>query len=102
MNTYVYVYEDTFDPFDPNRNQMSNDDAHCSSEQLWFHRFLRKNATYVLVTTRSSESPAGPFSITTLGETIVSFVRLSKFDYRRILRECSPGHHQYQSEFHLV
>ena len=80
MDTYGYLYRDTFDPFEPSRNQIASDDDDCNGGQFRLEHLLQKNTTYILVVTTHQSNVQGPFTvIATSEESRVHFTRLSKY-----------------------
>ena len=83
MDTYGYLYLDTFDPFDPSRNQIAGDDDSCGNEQFRLEYFLQKSETYTLVVTTFLPKDIGAFTVTALSEAHrVNFTRLSEYHCR--------------------
>lgn len=84
VGTYGYLYRDMFDPLNPSRNRIPNDDDDgCTVGQFWLRRFLHTSISYILiVATPVSTGSGAAFTITTAGAAGVNFTRLSKCSLR--------------------
>ena len=80
VEAYGYLYRDTFDPLNPSRNRIPNDDDDsCTVGQFWLRRFLHTSISYILIVSTPVSSGSGTtFTITTAGAGNVSFTRLGK------------------------
>jgi len=63
INTYGYLYEKSFDPFNTSVNLLMEDDDNANNEQFKLTALLRPSTIYVLVVTSFSPSVMGRFSI---------------------------------------
>jgi len=75
---YGYIYEGSFDPFNPSTNLISEDDDGCDFNRLRLVVDLYVNVTYILVVTTLSQRETGSFSIIASGSTTVHLKRISK------------------------
>jgi hypothetical protein len=75
---YAYIYEGSFDPFNPFTNIISEGDEGCGSEQPRLVLDLHVNVTYILVVTTLPERVTGSFSIIASGSTKVHLKHISK------------------------
>jgi hypothetical protein len=90
MNTYGYLYQETFDPIDPQDNCIDDDDGRCGDGQFSLESFLEVNKTYILVVTTSYPGATGTFSITSKSHANVSFTLLGEYDdFSMFLRRSS-------------
>ncbi len=72
INTYVYIYNNTFYPDDPSVNLLTQDDNNGRNRQLQLTVFLKPWTSYLLLVTTSSRNVTGNFSIVASGPTEVS------------------------------
>lgn len=80
MDTYGFLYRDTFDPFAPVRNQIARDDDSCGNGQFRLDHFLQKKRAYILVATVFGVADGDPFTITALSDSDrVNFTRLREY-----------------------
>ena len=77
MNTYGYLYENSFDPFDKSSNLLMEDDNSGDNEQFKMTAFLQPSTLYVLVVTTFSPHVMGHFSIIASGLSSISLTRES-------------------------
>jgi hypothetical protein len=75
---YGYIYEGSFDPFNPFTNLISEGDEGCGFNRLGLVVDLHVNVTYILVVTTLSQRETGSFSIIASGSTKVHLKRISK------------------------
>jgi hypothetical protein len=80
VETYGYLYRDVFDPLNPSRNRIPNDDDDgCGVGQFWLRRFLHINISYILVVSTPVSSANGAlFTLIAAGAGGVNFTRLGK------------------------
>ena len=76
---YGYLYRDTFNPFDPNRNRLSENDQTCGTGQLLLNSLLLSNTTYILVVTTNIPRRTGAFMIQAFGAANITFNRIGEF-----------------------
>jgi hypothetical protein len=88
INTYGYLYENSFDPFDTPLNLLMEDDNSGSNEQFKLTTFLRPSTIYVLVVTTFSPHVMGKFSIIASG---TSFITLTRISYHQTTTETSKN-----------
>ncbi|CAF1358196.1 unnamed protein product [Adineta steineri] len=63
MDTYGVIYKDYFDPSDPMKNRLLENDHGCGQDQFRFTIALETNVTYILVATTFNSNITGAFSI---------------------------------------
>jgi hypothetical protein len=80
METYGYLYRDTFDPVDPSRNLIANSNSSCANQQFWLQPFLQANSTYILLVTTLHANMTGALSVMSQGVANVSFTRLGEYE----------------------
>ena len=71
-----YLYQDTFNPFDPSLNLLSESDRECGGHQFWLNTSLLSNTTYILVATTDIPGRTGAFSIRSFGIENLPFSRI--------------------------
>ena len=79
INTYGYIYFDTFDPKNPSTNQKSKSYGNCGGLQFKFVIQLHINTTYVLVVTTFLPNETGRVPIVALGPSNIIFKRLCEY-----------------------
>jgi len=79
INTFDYIYKDTFDPFNPSRNLILHDDASLNDTQFKLITYLHVYTTYVLVVTTYYPNVTGEFWVRVLGPKNVSFNRIGEY-----------------------
>jgi hypothetical protein len=79
IQTYGYIYEDSFDPFNPTQNLLSQDGYGCGMYKFQFTTWLQVNTTYVLVVTTFFPNVQGNFSVHVIGPNNVSLNRTSEY-----------------------
>jgi hypothetical protein len=77
INTYGYLYENSFDPFDTSLNLLMEDDNSGSNDQFKLTAFLRPSTIYVLIVTTFSPHVMGKFSIIVSGTSIITLTCVS-------------------------
>jgi hypothetical protein len=81
IDTYGYIYNDTFNPCDPSLNLISEDDESGDSQQFQLISSLLVNTTYILVVTTYFTSKTGTFSILVSGPNNVDLNYISEYIY---------------------
>jgi hypothetical protein len=99
IHMYGYLYHDTFNPFDPSRNLLVENDNMCNKKQISFEFSLFTHATYVLVVTTQVSGRTGAFMTQVVGSGNITFNRLGKpiihccsLSYNLILDRTSAYH----------
>ncbi|CAF4100912.1 unnamed protein product, partial [Rotaria sp. Silwood2] len=77
MDTYGYLYNNTFDPVYPTMNILAIDDDSGGNYQFMFSMFLQTLSQYILVATTYNKNITGPFTITAHGLAPVGFTRIN-------------------------
>ncbi len=81
MDTYGYLYENNFNPFNPFVNQIMEDDESGCNRQFKLYYYLQKQKTYILIITTSDPNVTGSFSIIALGLSHVTLKRSGEYTY---------------------
>lgn len=81
IKTYGYIYNNSFDPFNPIENLLSQDGYGCGTFKFQFTVHLQVNTTYVLVVTTFSPNVQGNFSVYVVGPNNVSLNSTSEYFY---------------------
>ncbi|CAF4181555.1 unnamed protein product [Adineta steineri] len=76
INTYGYIYNGSFDPFNPFVNLISESSRRCPDGHFWLEVNLRVNVKYILVVTTRYADETGAFSIIVSGLTNTSIERI--------------------------
>ena len=71
INTFGYIYDDTFDCNDPTLNLISQDDDSDGNGQFRITALLHPDRRYILVATTVSPEATGEFSIISSGPIAV-------------------------------
>ncbi|CAF4122011.1 unnamed protein product [Adineta steineri] len=79
MDTYGVIYKDYFDPSDPMKNRLLENDHGCGQDQFRFTTALETNVTYILVATTFNSNIIGAFSIFVSGPNNVDLKNISKY-----------------------
>ena len=79
MDTYGYIYTDSFDPFNSSLNLFSSDGNSCSYGQFRLTVNLQADAVYILVVTTHDPSVTGVYSIIGTGPTKISLKSFSEY-----------------------
>jgi hypothetical protein len=74
FDTYGYLYDSYFYPFDPSINLITQDDDSGGNREFKLSAFLENGIPYTLVFTTFRESETGPFSILASGPNKVYFI----------------------------
>jgi hypothetical protein len=80
INTYGYLYENSFDPIDTSLNLLMEDDNSGNYEQFKLTAFLQPSTIYVLIVTTFSPRVMGKFSIIASGTSLISLTKGKKAD----------------------
>jgi hypothetical protein len=89
FDTFAYLYEEIFDPFDLESNLVVSDNDGCGNQQFRLCLFLQANISYILVVTTHAAGVAGSFSVSVVGGAEISFTtmdRIGEFDTSRVTR----------------
>ncbi|CAF1467283.1 unnamed protein product [Adineta steineri] len=78
IDTYGYIYENSFDPLNPSDNLFEKDDDGAPNDQFKFEIPLYADTTYILVVTTYRPSTTGEIKINVLGLQNVTIKRLSE------------------------
>jgi len=81
MDTYGYIYKNSFDPTFVTVNLLLEDDQSYRNDQFKLIIPLQVNTTYILVVTTYSLNVTGMFSVLVSGPNNVSLNRISKYLY---------------------
>jgi len=79
IDTYGYIYNGNFNPFNPSENLLSHIDDGCGYEQFRLVTHLQVNIPYILLVTTYLPDITGPFWIFVSGPNNVSLNRSSKY-----------------------
>jgi hypothetical protein len=78
INTYGYLYTNSFIPNDPFMNLFLQNIYGCGINQFKLDTFLQFNTDYILVVTTSTPNVTGPFSILVSGPNNATLKRISE------------------------
>ena len=78
IDTYGYIYPNTFDLFDLSSDLLADDNDGCGNQQFRLCVYLETNASYVLLVTTNDAGVTGAFSVMVLRGAEVSFTRLGR------------------------
>jgi len=81
IDTYGYLYENDFIPFDPTVNLQAQDGQGCGNNQFAIRTDLQMNRTYILIVTTWFANRTGNFSILVSGPNNVTLNRISEYLY---------------------
>jgi hypothetical protein len=81
VDTFSYIYKDTFVPFDSSINLISRSDHSSNNTKFQLNVYLQANTSYVLVVTTSSANVTGTFSTLVSGPNNVRFNCISEYLY---------------------
>lgn len=76
LDTYGYLYNGSFNPFNPSLNLIASDDDSGGSGQFLFNVTLTYDNVYILVVTTYSPNVTGVYTVTALGPASVYFFPL--------------------------
>ncbi len=74
MDTYGYIYKNSFNPAAPSANLISYNDDDGGNDQFLLSLYIDTVAKYILVVTTNRISVMGKFSIIATGQGSVSFI----------------------------
>ena len=75
VDSFGYLYNETFDPVFPNLNLLVVDDDSAGNSQFQMQYFLEATGKYMLVVTTYAKNELGTFSIRVRGPGTVNFTR---------------------------
>lgn len=78
MDTYGYIYKNSFNPTNSLVNLLAEDDQSYHNDQFKLVTPLQINTTYILVVTTYSPKVIGMFSVLVIGPNKVMFNHISK------------------------
>lgn len=67
IDSYGYIYQDSFNPSNPSMNLLKSDDDSAGNLQFGLTVLLQPDTTYVLVFTTFNQNVFGPFTIVASG-----------------------------------
>ena len=81
LNTYGYLYEHQFNPYDSIDTSLARNDDSCGDKQFEIIAYLKFNITYILVVTKSyaSANVQGPFSVFVEGPDKIVIKQMSMY-----------------------
>ena len=81
LNTYGYLYEHQFNPYDSIDNSLARSDDSCDSGQLKLIAYLKLNITYTLIVTTqyTDVDEQGPFSLFVEGPNEIKIKQMSMY-----------------------
>jgi len=79
INTYGYIYQNHFNPFNPKENLLAENGTRCSQYDMKFTVLLHVNTTYILVMTTLSSNKQGNFSVLVTGPNNITFNHTSEY-----------------------
>ena len=82
MNTYGYIYNNSFHPYNPNENKLSENGSRCDDYQFQILIDLQINSTYILVITTLNSNEKGNFSVHATGLGNVTFDHISEVFFK--------------------
>ena len=77
INTYGYLYNNSFDPLNPTVNLLQSDDDGAGARQFQLLMVFRATADYILVTTTYASNVTGNFSILVSGPDSMRFTLMN-------------------------
>ncbi len=81
IDIYGYLYNDSFNPFNPSENFLSKNDDYCNNNQFKLFIYLQSSTTYVLVVTTYASNVRGSFSIFAYGPNNITLNRIGECIY---------------------
>lgn len=78
IDTFGYIYEDAFDPFDLESDLVASDNDGCGDKQFRLCSFLKTNTSYILVVTTQTAGVTSPFSVSVVGGAEVNFTSMGR------------------------
>lgn len=82
MINYGYIYEDSFDPYNPTKNLLSQSNFTCGGFLFQFTTYLEMNKMYILVVTTFESGVYGEFTVLVYGSNNVTLNRIGECIYR--------------------
>jgi hypothetical protein len=79
IDTVGYLYQDDFNPFQPQVNRLSSDDDSCGNSQFLIAHHLLPNTIYILVVPTHGVNAIGRFSVMSAGSATIQFFRSSEY-----------------------
>jgi hypothetical protein len=79
INTYGYLYDDVFSPYQPNMNQLASDYGGCGDGQFGIVYMLLTHTRYVFVVTTRLPNETGNFLLKAYGPASVHFIPLGEY-----------------------
>jgi hypothetical protein len=73
IDIYGYIYKESFNPSNPNRNLLSHNDDSGGHQQFKFNIFLRPKINYILIVTTFHRNSTGAFTVNAYGPKSVIF-----------------------------
>ena len=77
--TYGYIYEHSFDPFNPTENLLTQSNYSCGGYHFQLATYLQVNKIYILVVTTFEPNVQGAFSVFVYGPNNASQNRISEY-----------------------
>ena len=81
MITYGYIYKDSFDPYNPTENLLSQSNFTCGGFLFQFATYLEMNKMYILVVTTFEPGMYGEFTVLVYGSNNVTLNRIGECIY---------------------
>jgi len=81
IDIHGYIYNNNFDPFNPDRNLYAQSGNRCPNGQFGIITYLQMDTTYILIVTTSSPDMTGPFSIFVSGPNNVILNHMGEYLY---------------------
>lgn len=75
MDTFGYIYNNTFNPSTPSENLMATDDDGGNERQFLFRIFIDFTSKYILLITAFSPNTLGTFTVLASGIGSAVFMR---------------------------
>ncbi len=81
IDTYGFIYENNFDPFNPTMNELAEDDDGNNNNQFKLIISMQVNTTYVLIVTTHDPNVTGVYSVLVTGPNNVSLNLIGEYLY---------------------
>ena len=81
IEIYGYIYENSFNPYNPFENLLLENGVSCGDRQFLFKTMLQAGGKYILVVTTYSPNEIGNYSILASGPDTVILTNISKYIY---------------------
>ncbi|CAF1619286.1 unnamed protein product [Adineta ricciae] len=88
MNTYVYLYKNSFDSSHPSQNLIISNDDGDTNQQFQLQTTLQSQYTYILVVTTTNEDNRGNFQIAASGLSWIFFCSIAPTKDRQLCGNC--------------